>query len=762
MEKTLFEKSEKKLIKNNSKLLFSFLTALISFFLSQFGAIEGFSPFSCAFVSAVSSEYCFAAFLGSATGCFLSLSWQEALKYLFSLGVVCAFRLFILKRTSSENSLLALCVISFCSCLCASVGYMAFSGFDFLTAVKGLCEAAVSAFSVAVYKRAVAVPVLSIGLKRLSAQDAASLVFCLCVFFMCAAGMILGFVSPARIAAAVIVIFAAQYKGVAVAAVSGVCAGLSFCVYENHGFMLALFSLGALTAGLFSSLGQYTTAISFALTASCASLVSGFDKAEIGAVAEVIIAAGVYSLIPPSWIISAQDYLSKNALMKDSDIERQVCANLNLAAGKVEEVSDIVMRVGERLDRVINPEINQVFSKMQQGLCLGCDKKSECWNRYFSETAFDIMVMAGIQKGSAKKTALEKRCIRPMALLEEVNKHYPDFVSAVATKVKISEMRDILSEQFLSVALFLSETAKNASFSGIVDKAKSRSIKTALSDSAVETDALRYMTDLSGKVSVEAVIYEKNAFFDTDKMKAIIEFVTARKFERPEIAVMETKTEILFEEKARYKIKYGSAQIAFSKSKVCGDNIGYTKDLQSNEYAFLSDGMGTGARAAIDAAMTCGLLEKLLACGFSFESALKVINSSLMLKSTDESLATVDAVCINVYSGEAVFYKAGATVSFIRRGNKVSVVEEVSMPIGIIKSVSATKTETQLQKGDIILLVSDGVTTGDCGWISDELLAWSTGNMNDLATHIASLARLRSDKRCEDDITVVSVKLSEN
>lgn len=84
------------------------------------------------------------------------------------------------------------------------------------------------------------------------------------------------------------------------------------------------------------------------------------------------------------------------------------------------------------------------------------------------------------------------------------------------------------------------------------------------------------------------------------------------------------------------------------------------------------------------------------------------------------------------------------------------------MPIGIIKSVSATKTETQLQKGDIILLVSDGVTTGDCGWISDELLAWSTGNMNDLATHIASLARLRSDKRCEDDITVVSVKLSEN
>jgi len=90
------------------------------------------------------------------------------------------------------------------------------------------------------------------------------------------------------------------------------------------------------------------------------------------------------------------------------------------------------------------------------------------------------------------------------------------------------------------------------------------------------------------------------------------------------------------------------------------------------------------------------------------------------------------------------------------------VIETPSLPIGILRSVGFAQCDLALKAGDIVLLVSDGVTAGDCGWLSDELLAWSTNNMDDLAAHIASLAKLRSDELTRDDITVVAAKLLES
>ena len=75
--------------------------------------------------------------------------------------------------------------------------------------------------------------------------------------------------------------------------------------------------------------------------------------------------------------------------------------------------------------------------------------------------------------------------------------------------------------------------------------------------------------------------------------------------------------------------------------------------------------------------------------------------------------------------------------------------------------MSFARTKISLKSGDIVLLVSDGITAGDCGWINDELLSWSTNNMDDLAGHIVQLAALRQDRFTGDDLTAVAVKLVE-
>ena len=82
--------------------------------------------------------------------------------------------------------------------------------------------------------------------------------------------------------------------------------------------------------------------------------------------------------------------------------------------------------------------------------------------------------------------------------------------------------------------------------------------------------------------------------------------------------------------------------------------------------------------------------------------------------------------------------------------------------MGIIRTVEFWKSEKELSAGDIVLLLSDGAVGEDCGWIADELLSWSTADMDDLAGHIARLAHLRMTDNCKDDITVVAVKLGYN
>ena len=184
----------------------------------------------------------------------------------------------------------------------------------------------------------------------------------------------------------------------------------------------------------------------------------------------------------------------------------------------------------------------------------------------------------------------------------------------------------------------------------------------------------------------------------------------------------------------------------------------FTSDCGYHNF-LISDGMGTGSRAAIDSNLTASVIEKLICASFSFESACKTVNNTLIIKSTDESLATVDALQINPYNGRSVFYKAGGSISLIRQGDSITVIEKASLPLGILRNAPLSQEERELKKGDIVLLLSDGVTNSDCGWINDELLAWSKSDMQSLANHIASLAALRSESATRDDITVVALRI---
>lgn len=758
-----FEMKTNPILKKDGNLKMRLVLCLITgFCLAQLKATGEMSPFTVSFVSGIPFDYCYCAFVGGAVGFFVSCGWKLALRYTLALLISAVFRLVVLRRFQTENSSFVCCLLSFCSCCISSIVYYTFTEFTLFGVILLLCEGTLSAFGTYFFIRAIRTPVLNIGIKKLSAQDSVSIVICVCILLMCMSGLTLGSISPARIAAAVLIMFIAHYKGAAASSIAGILSGLSFSVSPDGRHLFAAFAFGGLTGGVFAPLGQYAVAVAFTVSAFLISVFDGFSVEKIYLLSESAIAAVAYCIIPSRVITKAQDYLDKSGLIADDRVEREVCANLRRAAQNVGEISKIVDKAGERLDKVINPELDRVFASLQQNVCFGCNQKSECWNRRFRQTADDIMRITGLKEANGKKTGLESRCLRPRLLLKETEKSYFDFVNAMSSKIRISEMRGIVSEQFGIISELLEEIAVQASNSRVIDTAKSRSVKTALHDGGIDVDALRYYTDKSSRVTVEADVVLPGERIDFNKMKSILQFASSRRFETPEIAMNELKTSYIFEEKPLYKVAFGSCSLPVEDKKLCGDSIRILTDAFGNRVAVLSDGMGTGSRAAIDSTMTAALMEKLLLCGLPFEAAMRAVNCALMVKSTDESTATVDAVSINVYNAKASFNKAGATLSFIRRGNSVTTVEQQSMPLGILKQLSTSYSERELSAGDLVLLVSDGATTGDCGWISDELLAWSTSSMDALASHIAKLAKLRSQENTRDDITVIAARITEN
>ncbi len=729
---------------------------------SQLSALGDMSPFSVSFLAVVPFEYCFVGFIGSALGSFIALPWRYALKVTVSLFITVMCRIFIHRFFPSSEGGTANKLSAFFSILFSGVAFMLFTSVSFTDSLMVLTEASLSFCACVFFLRAIRTPVMNTGLRNLQIKDSVSLVLSLCIFLMCMSGFTVEGVSPARILSAAAVMFMALYKGAASGAVTGVCVGAALCISPECRHLFPAYALGGLLSGVFAPFGQIGSAAAFALCYCAVCFLNGLSEGIIISLIEVAVSFAGFLAIPVKYISSLQDFMNKSGLIKDNEVNKQVAAHLKKAANNIYDVSKIVSSVSDKLDSAVNPELNRLFASVQQRVCDGCDRKGDCWNKNFDMTASEILRLSGIEKRSKGRHPLEKNCRRSGKLIAFSSVSRKEYTDSVATKMKIREMRRILTDQFSGIGDFLNEISDQVSQSRIIDTARSTAVRTAIQDAGIDVDALSYYTDCMGSVSVEIIILDKIYEFDRKKVKTILELMTKRRFEGAQIRLSENRTTVTFTEKLPFCVNTGFSQRPLKENTVCGDTVAMTQSSKSTFCALISDGMGTGKRAAVDSVMAASLMEKLLSASFSFDSALKIVNTSLIAKSTDESMATIDGIEVNLYTGQIDFYKAGAAISFVRHGNKVISVEKSSLPVGIIRNITFSRQSLTAEAGDIVLLVSDGVAAGDCGWISDELLSWSTNSMEDLSRHIIELAHLRKEKGTADDLTVLAIKIMNN
>lgn len=195
---------------------------------------------------------------------------------------------------------------------------------------------------------------------------------------------------------------------------------------------------------------------------------------------------------------------------------------------------------------------------------------------------------------------------------------------------------------------------------------------------------------------------------------------------------------------------------------VSGD-AAVTCGLPDGSLAFiLSDGMGKGMKAAAESRAVINKLRKLLKSGMPVANAIKSVNGYMIERSGgSEIFATIDLTIIDKKAGRAKFYKMGAATSFLVRGCDIKRVEHPALPVGIVSPLRLTHVSAKLESGDIIVMVSDGITEADrrdlsAKWL-EEYLSKSTRNIGPriLAEEIVSVAKVKYEGRESDDLTAV-------
>ena len=156
------------------------------------------------------------------------------------------------------------------------------------------------------------------------------------------------------------------------------------------------------------------------------------------------------------------------------------------------------------------------------------------------------------------------------------------------------------------------------------------------------------------------------------------------------------------------------------------------------------------------------ILESFLRAGVDPAVAMKTLNSVMLLKCGDNwGFATVDLMCVDLFTGETCFYKYGAAPSYVNGSRGIRRIKCESFAPGLSGTAGAEPdiVRMRLKPGNTAIIASDGVVgDDDDAWLRD-ILTSCGDDMKQLARDTLKAAEHSSTY--SDDMTVLAVRVEE-
>lgn len=435
---------------------------------------------------------------------------------------------------------------------------------------------------------------------------------------------------------------------------------------------------------------------------------------------------------------------------------------LSAVADTLSDIADTVNAVCQRQMPPKGESFDFVVEQVARTTCQSCTRRSRCWVRGYATAMDGLQHLKPVleSKGRVEVQDLPGQlsvCIHPADLCTAANHGYRLWRSRRQTRARASMLRTALTEQYSALAGALAQLAAKLGQAGLPDPRREAKLAQLFAELGLDALECSVTADLAGRLTASVTICRTH--FTQEEISGLVEEVSRlcrRDMDLPEITHCRTVTMLTFGEKPLFTAEFGAAGHAAAGQSVSGDALDQFCDTSGRAQMLLCDGMGTGRAAAVDGQMAAKLTAQLLRAGFAAESAARLVNVALGLKGAEqEAGATLDLLTVDLYTGRAGLFKAGAAPSFLVRGGVPRMLDGASLPMGMLDSLVGRSTTFALDDGDWVVLVSDGALADGADWLMQQLqLCARLGHTPKQAAETVAdaAARRAGDKR--DDITV--------
>lgn len=360
-------------------------------------------------------------------------------------------------------------------------------------------------------------------------------------------------------------------------------------------------------------------------------------------------------------------------------------------------------------------------------------------------------------------------------LWEEKEEEKEDNRQNLLWKNRIKESRVLLSDHLKEMANIITTVAEERVQMIRLGERKEKHIAKMLFMEGLILEDFYLIEKSGGRKEVVVNIYQgmhtkKNKIYSVEEVGAFLSvLLNTSLVPAPDTPyfVMETPQYMYFEEETVYTMLTGVARAIKENEKVSGDNYSFFEAGDKNFCGVLSDGMGSGEKACEDSEVVVEMVERFLEAGFSHSLCVQMVNDMLLAGGEGKKISTLDMCSVNLYTGEALFLKAGAAYGILKRDSHVEKIPSVSLPLGVFHEVEMSRYEKKLLEGDTVFLFSDGIVDcfpGEDGekFLKSILMDIPYKNPTEMANYIMKYVIQAGQGRIKDDMTVLVMSIWEN
>lgn len=573
-----------------------------------------------------------------------------------------------------------------------------------------------------------------------------------------------------------VIMYLSYSQGVLIGVNSAIILGLvSYMPTTEMPFIIAVLAVGGLLSGIFKDLGKIGTIVGFVLGNGIISFYINNLSTSLIYPRELILSSMIFLIMADYIDLDIEKiFLGSNLVEKEYINQKNelLIKKLDNTVNLFNSLSKLFKETTYEEDIYSTGEIYTLIDNICNKSCIKCSKYKDCWDENYYNTYQQVFNIIGLVESESLNLekhipTIEKFCKNSNDLVGSIMKYYEGLKEEHIWNQKLMDQRRLLAEQLENVGYIIEEISEELysapKFNHELEDLIIRELKNErvnLANLAVVESENKEMEILIGLENND--ICPHNIHNIKSILSKNLGFPVAGDFN---MGHTREDTKVLSLSKAsKFDFMSSTSTEASSEDKISGDNYTYG-EIDTTAFIGISDGMGIGKRANIESGTAIELFEKLMEINMDKNIIIKTINSVLRARTDEEIFTTLDLGFIDLYTGKLQILKTGAPATFIKRKDRVDIVNSRSLPIGILKDIEFAIYEEELEDGDIVIMMSDGILDSNKdvhnqeSWMKDIIMNIDSNIPNVITEKILNEAKIISENYYNDDMTVMATKI---